>query len=359
MPEDGIKQRKADHLAIAVAGQGAYIRPTLLRDVHLVHNALPERNHGDLKLDTAFLGQSIRAPLMVTGMTGGTDEAASINRDLAWVCAELGLPFGLGSMRAMVVRPETLSTYSVRASAPDVFLLANFGVMQLAEMKTADVRAAIDRVEANALCIHLNPGQELAQSGGDREFRGGLETVKRICGELGKPVVVKETGCGISPSVARSLDLAGAAAIDISGAGGTSWIAVEAQRSATSTPENAVGNDLREWGIPTAAALAWSARLGLHASLVASGGIRTGLDAARALALGAHVVGVAQPVLRAHREQGAEGAKAYLTGLIAGIRAAVLLCGVDSAAALRTAPRIITGELASWLAQAPGAATSP
>lgn len=350
-PLTDIAQRKADHIQIARSGAGAYQRSTLLEHVHLVHCALPGLAFAEVDLGTTLLGHKLEAPILITGMTGGTREGREINRALASAAQALGIAFGLGSQRPMLDRPELATTYEVRDVAPDVLLLANFGVVQLAGMKTSAVASAVERVGADALAIHLNVGQELAQPGGDVDFRQSLATIRRVAKELGKPVLVKETGCGISPAVARSLDKAGAAAMDVSGAGGTSWIAIEALRA--QGQQAARGELFREWGVPTAACLGWLAQAKVRAEVIASGGIRSGLDVARAMALGARVVGLAQPVLAAASKGGAAGATRFLASVIDGLRTACMLAGVARATDLAKAPKVITGELRDWLAQCP------
>jgi len=350
-PTSDIARRKTDHLAIARSGAGAYARTPLFEDVQLLHNALPELRWNDVQLKTRFLGKTLAAPLLITGMTGGTKEGRALNRALAAAAQELGIAFGLGSQRPMLVDAASAKTFAVRDVAPDILLLGNLGVVQLSALKTAAVEKLLQSVGADALAIHLNVGQELAQPGGDVDFRGCLATIRRVVKELPCKVVVKETGCGLSPAVARALDRAGVAAMDISGAGGTSWIAIEAQRA--NDTQATRGDLFREWGIPTAAALGMIAPLGLRPSLIASGGIRTGLDVAKALALGADIVGLAQPVLVAASQGGQKGATAFLAGVIDGLHTACMLVGARTIAELRQRPRIVTGVLSQWLAQAP------
>jgi isopentenyl-diphosphate delta-isomerase len=346
-----IAKRKADHLRLAASGAGAARRASLLADVHLVHAALPELALDEIDLSTTLLGRRLAAPLMIASMTGGTREAAMLNRDLAAVAQELGIAFGLGSQRAMLDRPALASTFQVRDVAPGAFLFGNLSVVQLQRMKTAEVIEALDRIGADALCVHLNPGQELAQPGGDRDFRGGIETIRRLCAEMDRPLMVKETGCGISPATAAALVKVGVRAIDVAGAGGTSWIAIESRRARGE--QAARGRELHDWGIPTAASVGWLTSLRLDAEIVASGGVRTAQDVAAALALGARVVALAQPVLATVLDGGRRGALAYLRGLIDGLRMICLLTGQRRATDLAQAPRVITGELAHWLAQRP------
>lgn len=351
-----IRRRKADHLALVAAGEvDFHEKGTLLDDVALVHHGLPEMHFDDVDLGTELFGKRLAAPVLVAAMTGGTPEAAEINRDLARAAQKLGLGFGVGSQRAMVVHPETAWTYQVRDVAPDVLILGNIGMVQAREMATSDLRRLVEVVQADALCIHFNPAMELIQSGGDRDFRGGRETLRRLSSELGKPVIAKETGSGISRAAGLAMKEAGVAAIDVSGAGGTSWVGVETQRSQATTGQAAarkLGEEFWDWGIPTAASVALLADLGVP--LIATGGLRSGMDVARAIALGATACGLAAPVLRAQREGSYDGVVQFLESVIASLKAATFLTGCKSPAELRRAPKVIGTRLRDWIEQGGG-----
>jgi len=345
---DDIARRKADHLAVAASGEAEFrATQTLLEGVRLVHQSLPEMATSEIDLSAEVAGRKLAAPLIVSGMTGGTAEAAALNKDLARAAERLGLAFGLGSQRAMIVRPETAPTFQVRDAAPDVTLFGNIGVVQARELGVDAVRGLVDAVGANALCVHLNPAQEMIQEHGDRDFRGALETIARLVDALPVPVIAKETGCGLSRQAARALRAAGVRTVDVSGAGGTSWTAVESRRAAAGSASRALGEELWDWGIPTAVSTVICTQEGLE--VVATGGMRSGLDVARAVALGAAAGGMAAPVLRAHREGGFDGALAFLGRVVDGVRAVCLLTASRSARDLQRAPRVLTGELVEWL----------
>jgi len=346
-----IGQRKDDHLALCAQDDvGFRGSSTLLECVRLVHDALPDMGVADLDTSVVLFGKKLRAPIVIASMTGGTDEAGRINRELAAIAEERGYAFGLGSQRAMVVKPGTGATYLVRQGAPTALLLGNVGVVQARAMTTSEVRTIVDDVGADALCVHLNPAMELVQPGGDRDFSQGLRTIARLVRDLGVPVIVKETGCGISPGVGQRLRDVGVEHVDVSGAGGTSWVGVETKRAsaAGNASARALGEALWDWGIPTAACVALLAPQGFE-TLVATGGIATGLDAAKAIALGATAVGIARPVLRAFARSGRAGAMALLDGVESELRAAMLLTGSRNVGALRRTPRVLVGELATWV----------
>src|SRR6185436_13381437 len=246
--------------------------------------------------------------------------------------------------------PDVAWTFEVRQHAPTTLVLANLGLVQAAARSTADVQALAQAVGADAVCIHLNPAQELIQPGGDRDFRGGVAALGRLARELPLPVIVKETGCGISRRVGERLVAAGIRTVDVSGAGGTSWVKVEALRAGGL--ERTLGQVFSDWGIPTAAALVGLRNLGLD--LIASGGIRTGLDVAKAIALGARIAGVALPVFRAYRAGGTAAAGQFIERLTAGLRTAMVLTGCRDLAALGRARVVLGSRLKEWVSAGGG-----
>jgi len=342
-----LKQRKVDHLDLCATDAVAFReRTTLLENVQLIHQSLPELALSDLDLSVTLLGKKLRAPLLIAAMTGGSDPSAEVNQTLSAIAESRGIGFGLGSQRAMQRSPETAWTYEVRKHAPTTLVLGNVGVVQAREQSTEMLAKLVADIGADALCVHMNPAQELIQYEGDRDFRGCLPVYTRLVQELPVPVVAKETGAGISRETAAKLAQVGVRTVDVSGAGGTSWVGVEALR-APNEPTKLLGEALWDWGVPTAAAVSYVASAGL--TPIATGGIRSGLDVARALALGAKVAGIARPMLQALRGGGREAAEAYLDRVIAELRTVMLLCGARTIADLQAAPKIIRGELRDWL----------
>ncbi|OLC90946.1 MAG: type 2 isopentenyl-diphosphate Delta-isomerase [Deltaproteobacteria bacterium 13_1_40CM_3_71_4] len=341
-----ISDRKRSHLELCEAAEVEYAgKTTLLEDVDLVHNALPELAVDEIAVGTTLLGKPLRAPLLISGMTGGTEEATEINRGLARVAEAHGIGFGLGSQRAMHRTPALAHTFAVRDHAPTTLVLANLGLVQATALPSADVERLARAVGADAVCIHLNPAQEMIQANGDRDFRHGLATLARLVRDLPLPVIVKETGCGVSRGVGERLKHAGIGTVDVSGAGGTSWVKVETLRAGSR--ERELGEQFADWGIPTAATLLGLRGLGLD--VIASGGIRTGLDVAKTIALGARAAGIALPVFRAYREGGVDAAAAYVERLVDGLRLAMVLTGSRDLEALGRTPVVLGGRLRHWL----------
>jgi isopentenyl-diphosphate Delta-isomerase len=299
-----IDQRKADHIRINLEEDVAF--PTLttgLERLRFVHQALPELDLALVNTGCQVFGKPLAAPILVSSMTGGTTEAQRINRNLAAAAQAKGLAMGLGSQRAGLEHRETASTFRVRDVAPDLLLFANLGAVQLNYGYGVDhCRRAIEMIEADALILHLNPLQEAVQAEGDVNWRGLLTKIEQVCRTLDAPVIAKEVGWGISERAARQLINAGVAAIDVAGAGGTSWSQVEMYRASTERLRR-LAAAFADWGISTLESLRTVRRVrdelgqaGVH--LFASGGIRTGLEIAKCVALGADLVGLASPFLK-------------------------------------------------------------
>ena len=341
-----LEQRKLDHILLcAEEDVESRARTTLLEQVAIAHRSLPEISVDEIDMSTEIHGKRVALPLMVSGMTGGTPKASKINRDLARVAQRMGMMFGLGSQRAMMRDPRLTETYAVRDVAPDVLICGNIGVVQAAESSTAELQELAGAIDADFLCVHLNPAQEIVQDHGDRDFRGCVDALARLVEELPIPVIAKETGGGMSPQTLDQLCGAGVSAVDVSGAGGTTWVGVEALRG--SPVAASIGDVLWDWGVPTAASVVFAHRRGLDT--IASGGIRNGLDAARALALGANVASAALPYLRAAFDGGYDAAIEVATVMRDTVRAVMLLTGSKNLAELRAAPRITGATLDRWL----------
>ena len=338
MPDSGQTEgRKVDHIKIVlaedVAAKGVVSGFAAYR---LPHTALPELNLAAVDTRMTFLGKLINAPLLISSMTGGASVAEKINLALAEAAEHLGLPMGVGSQRAAVLDPRLASTYQVRRVAPNIPLLANLGAVQLNySFGVEHCRRAVAMIEADALILHLNPLQEAVQPEGDTNFAGLLSQIEAVCRALEVPVVVKEVGNGIGAADARRLYDCGVQVIDVAGAGGTSWSEVERFRQHDSQGRRAAGA-FADWGVPTTECIR-SVRAALPTvTLIGSGGVRSGVDVAKAIALGADLAGTAKPALvSAIDERGAEAVIEGLGAFMKELRVAMFCSGCANLSALR------------------------
>jgi isopentenyl-diphosphate delta-isomerase len=344
--------RKADHIRISLTKNvNSKNITTGLEDISLVHNALPEIDRHSIDLKTTEFKHEFAAPVIVGAITGGTFEAARINAVIAEAVEALGLGMGVGSQRAAIEERNLEKTfYAARKAAPNAFLIANIGGIQLVSgYGLKEVKKAIDMIDADAVAIHLNALQEAVQPEGQTSFKGILDEIRDVAKALDKPLIVKETGSGMASEEAKRLEDANVAGIDISGAGGTSWAGVESYRSTKqkNRSQRRLGNIYWDWGIPTAVSLVEVSR-SVNIPVIASGGIRTGLDMAKTLSLGANLTSFSQPALHA-AVCGVDEVRNMLSLRIEELKTAMFLVGAKSLRHMSEVPTVIIGKTAEWL----------
>jgi len=294
-----IDQRKADHIKINLEQDVRSALTTGLEKFHFVHEALPELNLDEIDTSLSLFGKKLQVPILVSSMTGGTAEAGTINLRLAEAAQAAGVAMGVGSQRAAIEHPEQAASFQVRKAAPDILLFANLGAVQLNYGYGLDqCRRAVDMIQADALILHLNPLQEAVQAGGDTHWKGLAKKIEEICKKLGAPVILKEVGWGISERTAKLLADCGVAAIDVAGAGGTSWSQVEMHRAPDEFTRSLAASFVG-WGIPTAESIQIVKQAAPGMTIFASGGLKDGLDIAKCIALGASLGGMAGNFLKA------------------------------------------------------------
>src|SRR5512141_1207380 len=338
----GIETRKADHIRINLDEDVGFDRLTVgFENYRFIHQAMPELNLKEVDLSTRLFGKTLKAPLLISSMTGGTEQAWQINMNLAQAAQQYGVAMGLGSQRAGLVRPETAQTFKVRSAAPDILLFANLGAVQFNYGYGLDeCQRVVDMIEADALVLHLNPLQEAVQPEGDVDFSGLAKKIEAVCRAINVPVIGKEVGWGISEQAARMLADAGVAAIDIAGSGGTSWSQVELFRAPDELHKR-VAAAFRDWGIPTSESIQMVKRAAPRLPIIASGGLRSGLDLAKALALGASLGGMAGPFLKA-AVVSSDAVAETLEETVRVLRIAMFAAGAGNIEALKQTSLVLT-----------------
>ena len=345
-------KRKDDHLRLVTKKPvEARKKTTGAEDIHLIHRALPEASIDEIDTNVELFGKKLGSPIIISGMTGGTEEALKINKILAKASEKTRVGMGLGSQRPMLENPKLAYTYQVRKYAPNILLLGNIGLPQLISGYPIEtVLEAQEIIGSDALVVHLNALQETIQPEGETSFRGGIKSLRELCAKSKYPIIAKETGAGISRLEAGLLLEAGVSGIDVGGAGGTSWAGVESYRLGETGGKPNIGDTFWDWGIPTAISLVETKKcVGDSIPVIATGGIRDGITIVKMLALGANAAGIALPVLRQAYLHGEKGVISYLNQLQKEIRIAMFLVGATTIEDLKHVPLVITGKTAEWL----------
>lgn len=347
----GIEKRKLRHIRVSLEEEVETDIATGFEDIRLIHRALPEIDLDEVSTETTFYGKKLAAPLIISAITGGTDEAKEINKVLAEVAEEKKIGISVGSQRIAVAQPETAPTFSiVREKAPTTFVMGNLGCPQLSLCwGVKEAQKCIDMIEANALALHMNPLQEAVQVDGDTNYRGVYEKITELVKSLKTPIIMKETGAGIAWEDAAKMQKAGASGLEISGVGGTSWSAVEYHiaKEVGKKDMEYLGGALWNWGIPTAISVIETTQK-TDLNVISSGGIRTGVEIVKSLALGADMGGMAKPFLEKAIE-GKDALSRYVDDIIREIRVAMFLVGAKNIDELRRVPVLVMGKTAEWL----------
>lgn len=337
-----VSKRKLDHIKISLEEDVQSRIKNGFDDITFVHRALPEIDRDEIDTTCEFFGKKIGAPIFIAAMTGGHEKAKKINENLALAASELNIPMGVGSQRAAIKDAKLESTYSIaREAAPDIFLIGNLGAVQFSqEYGIEEAKKAVEMIDANALAVHLNPLQEAIMPEGDTDFTGALEGLKKLK-DLSVPVIAKETGAGIAMEEAKLLEEAGAAGIDVGGLGGTSFSAVEYYR------RKGFDETFWDWGIPTAVSTI-ECLAGTSLNIMSTGGIRNGLEVAKAVSLGAVSCGIAHPLL-AEAMKGKDEVQKALDKILDELKTAMFLTGSKTIEELRGVDLVITGTTNDWL----------
>lgn len=341
-PKDLTEKRKTEHIRISLHEdvEGKNIT-TGLENYRFIPNALPEISFEEVSLSASFLGKSMKTPFLISSMTGGTETALKINQNLAIAAQERGWAIGLGSMRAAVEKEELAYTFQIRKWAPDIPIIANIGAVQLNYgFGLEECKRAVEIAEADALVLHLNTLQEVFQPEGDTNFSHLLSKIEKLIAGLPVPVGVKEVGMGINKETAEKLISAGAQFIDVAGAGGTSWVQVESYRSEDAARKKAA-EAFQDWGLPTSESITSVREISKKIPVIASGGLKHGVDAAKSLALGADFAGFGRSLLQSAVEKDAEALILQMERIEFELRAAMFGIGVSNINELKASKRLL------------------